>query len=113
MIGRTVRLEEGLDGVLLRSGGVIILRHNFPWLELNALGPFWAVGNVICPLKDFMVSKDCWLGRAECLTFVTEKSYPDESLISYACVRRAPMTHHTPCKWKNVRRVRPRNSNRR
>ena len=52
VIGRTVRLEEGLNGVLLRTRGMVILRHDFPWLEMEAVGPFWVAGNVICPLKD-------------------------------------------------------------
>lgn len=52
MIGRTVRLEERLNCVLLWTGGMVILRHNFPWLKMEALGPFWAAGDTICPLKD-------------------------------------------------------------
>ena len=55
-IGRTIRFKEGLNGVLLWTGGVVISRHNFPWLEMEAVGPFWVAGNVICPLKDLRLA---------------------------------------------------------
>jgi hypothetical protein len=57
IIGRTVLLEEGLNGVLLWTGGVVIFRHNFVWLEMKAFGPFWVAGNVICPLKDLRLAR--------------------------------------------------------
>ena len=52
MIGQTIRLEDGLNGVLLWTEGVIVMRHNFPWLKMEASGPFWVAKDLIRPLED-------------------------------------------------------------